>query len=61
VSYFDLYTAKVLWHGRIREVTVSELDMYPFIGMGLLDGSELNIKVRPGGKVSIKPLRRKRG
>jgi clan AA aspartic protease len=58
VSYFNLCTAKVLWHGRLREVTVSALEMYPVIGMGLLDGSELNIKVRAGGKVTIKPLRR---
>jgi clan AA aspartic protease len=60
VSRFDLYKATVLWHGRILEVTVSALEMYPAIGMGLLDGSELNIKVRPGGRVTIKPLRRRR-
>jgi clan AA aspartic protease len=56
---FDVYRATVVWHGRARKITVSALDMYPVIGMGLLDGSELNIKVRPGGEVTIKPLRRR--
>lgn len=55
VSYHDLYKATVIWHGRIREVTVSALDMYPSIGMGLLDGSNMNMDIRPGGKVTIKP------
>jgi hypothetical protein len=60
VSEFDVYKATVLWHGRKKPVTVSELEMAPVIGMGLLDGSELNIKVRPGGEVTVKPLRRRR-
>jgi clan AA aspartic protease len=58
MSEFNVYEATVLWHGQLRDAVVSALDMYPVIGMGLLDGSELNIKVRPGGKVTIKPLRR---
>jgi clan AA aspartic protease len=60
VSEFDVYKAIVLWHGRRRSVTVSALEMAPVIGMGLLDGSELNIKVRPGGEVTVKPLRHRR-
>ncbi|MBI3822249.1 MAG: clan AA aspartic protease [Planctomycetes bacterium] len=40
ISYFDIYTATVLWHGRIRTITVSGLDMYPSIRMGLLDGDD---------------------
>ena len=57
---FDVYRGTVIWHGRARKVAVSALDMVPVIGMGLLDGSELNIQVRPEGKVTIKPLRRRR-
>jgi clan AA aspartic protease len=60
VSEFNVYKATVLWHGRKKSVTVSDLEMAPVIGMGLLDGSELNIKVHPGGVVTVKPLRRKR-
>ena len=57
---FDVYRATVVWHGRARKITVNALDMYPIIGMGLLDGSILNIQVRPGGEVTIKPMRRPR-
>jgi clan AA aspartic protease len=61
ISRFDVYNGTVIWHGRAKAISVSALDMFPAIGMGLLDGSELNVRVRPGGKVTIKPLRRRRG
>lgn len=60
-SYFDVFKATVVWHGRTHAVTVSALDMVPSVGMSLLEGSELNVKVRPGGTVAIKPMRRHGG
>jgi clan AA aspartic protease len=59
ISRFDIYNGTVIWHGHPKAISVSALDMFPAIGMGLLDGSELNVKVRPGGMVTIKPLRRR--
>ena len=34
LSYFNVYEAKVHWHGRVHSITVNELDMYPAVGMG---------------------------
>ena len=60
-SFFNVYQGFVVWECRRRSVPVAELDATPLVGMGLLDGHELKIEVRPGGKVTIKPLpRRKR-
>jgi hypothetical protein len=39
---------------------VEESDTTPLVGMELLHGFELNLKVRRRGQVTIKPLRRGR-
>jgi clan AA aspartic protease len=56
VSLFDVYQAKVVWHGRDRPVFVDELDATPLVGMALLRSCELNVQVRAKGKVTIKRL-----
>ena len=37
-------------------ILIDEADADPLVGMGLLDGCELRIQVRPGGKVTITSL-----
>ena len=59
-SRFDVYEATILWHGRSRRISVISSDGLPLVGISLLMGSELNMKVRQGGAVTIKPLRRGR-
>jgi clan AA aspartic protease len=54
--FFDLYEAKVMWDGKARSISVAELGTIPLVGMALLDGYELKMQVRPGGKVTIKRL-----
>jgi len=56
---FDVYMAKVVWDGKVREVLVAEADAEPLVGMRLLKGHELKMQVRYRGKVTIKRLRRK--
>lgn len=56
---FDVYTAKVLWDGNVRRVSVDEADTDPLIGMALLKGYELKMQGRYRGKVTIKRLSRK--
>jgi clan AA aspartic protease len=53
---FDVYEAKVLWNGKVRQILVDEADADPLVGMRLLRGHELQIQVRSGGKVRIKRL-----
>jgi clan AA aspartic protease len=58
-SLFDVYLAKIIWDGVEREILIDEADTDPLVGMALLSGFELNMQVRPGGKVRIKRLPRK--
>jgi clan AA aspartic protease len=53
---FDVYIAKVLWDGKVRQILVDEADADPLVGMHLMRGCELNMQVRYGGKVTIKRL-----
>ena len=59
-SRFDLYQATIVWDRRVRRILVGEFDGDPLVGMALLKGCELNMQVRARGKVTIKPLRRRR-
>lgn len=59
-SWFDVYEATVLCHGRPRLASVISSETVPLVVMELLTGSEVNMKVRPGGAITIKPLRSRR-
>ena len=54
----DVYEAKVVWDGKLREILVDEADVDPLVGMRLLKGYELRMQVRPRGRVTIKRLPR---
>ena len=53
---FDTYASKVVWDGRPQRITVDQSETEPLIGMALLEGFELTVQVRPGGKVTIRKL-----
>jgi clan AA aspartic protease len=55
----DVYEAKVMWDGKIRQILVDEADADPLVGMRLLKGHELKMQVRYRGKVTIKRLPRR--
>ena len=56
IIYFDTFDATVLWDRRHRDIIVDQADVDSLVGMAMLEGYELNMQVRPGGKVSIKRL-----
>jgi clan AA aspartic protease len=58
ICLFDVYEAKVLWDGKLRQILVDEADADPLVGMRLLKGHELKIQVRYRGKVTIRRLPR---
>jgi predicted aspartyl protease len=58
ICIFDVYEAKVVWDGKVRQILVDEADAEPLVGMRLLKGHELKIQVRYRGKVTIKRLPR---
>jgi clan AA aspartic protease len=53
---FDIYAGTVLWHGKKIVIDIDETGTDPLIGMQLLEGSELNVRVRRGGSIAIRPL-----
>ena len=50
---FNVHGAALLWDGRPRHVEVGSAGATPLVGMLLLDGHDLNIQVRDGGRVLI--------
>lgn len=50
------YVAHVLWHGRMREVNLLNLECEPLVGMDLLRGSNISVDAAPGGVVAIAEL-----
>ena len=53
---FDLYGCEVLLDRRRVEIEVAEADTDPLVGMELLNGCELSIQVKRGGRVAVKRL-----
>ncbi len=53
---FDVYEARVLWDGLARRILVDEAETDPLLGMALLAGYELRVRVTSGGKVTIQRL-----
>ncbi len=49
----DIYAATVLWDGQMREIEVDALETETLIGMALLEGYDLNVRVAIGGFVTI--------
>ena len=52
----SVYFATVWWHDRLRTVEVDGIGDVSLIGMGLLQGSNLNVDAIPGGLVTITEL-----
>lgn len=49
----DMHDVTVLWDGQLRDVDTFVADATPLVGMSLLDGYALHMRVRDGGRVTI--------
>jgi clan AA aspartic protease len=58
-TVFNIHEGTVVWDKKARRIPVDESGSIPLVGMALLDGYELTVRVRPGDKVTIKPLHRR--
>lgn len=54
--FLNLYLAKVIWHGKERDIEVLQTDKQPLVGMSLLRGSRLTLDVVRDGDLTITPL-----
>jgi clan AA aspartic protease len=50
---FDVYIATVIWDGQYRKIDINESETVPLIGMQLLRGYDLRIRIIEGGTVII--------
>ena len=50
---FDVHDVTVLWDGQPRQVRAAASGSIPLIGMLLLEGHDLTVQVREGGRVVI--------
>jgi len=53
---FNVFEATVIWDGHLKSIEINESETDPLVGMGLLEGYELNIQGYAGGLVTIKAL-----
>jgi clan AA aspartic protease len=56
IQQFDLYAAMVVWDGVPRSVLVQAIDTMPLLGMALLVGYDLRVRVAVGGRVEIEAI-----
>jgi len=56
VCMFNVFEASVIWDGQLKPIEINESETDPLVGMGLLEGYELNIQGFAGGLVTIKAL-----
>ncbi|MCY4619160.1 MAG: clan AA aspartic protease [Chloroflexi bacterium] len=50
---FDVYQSVIEWYGQDRTIQVDEADTTPLVGMAMLEGHDLHIRVTEGGRVTI--------
>lgn len=56
VVQFDVYTATIVWDGQPRQVLVQSIDNAPLLGVALLAGHDLRVRVLVGGLVQIEAV-----
>ncbi|MCC6361648.1 MAG: clan AA aspartic protease [Phycisphaerales bacterium] len=52
----NVYAGEAIWNERRVPIEIDEADTDPLLGMALLAGHELNVKVHRGGEVRITAL-----
>lgn len=55
-TFFDAYTATVIWDGQTRFIDINASETEPLVGMSLLYGYDLHIQAIENGTVTIKAL-----
>ena len=53
VETFNVHDATIVWDGMPRDIEADAVGPVPLAGMLLLDGHDLNVQVRNGGRVAI--------
>jgi clan AA aspartic protease len=54
---FEIYTAHIIWDGKVQAVDVVASEAMPLVGMSLLYGFKLQVEAIEGGIVTIEAIR----
>jgi clan AA aspartic protease len=52
----DAYEATIIWDGHRRDILIHAIDADPLLGMKLLLGHDLRVRVIPGGSAEIESI-----
>ena len=52
-AFFDVHDVTVIWDGEPRAIEANAVGSMPMAGMSLLDGHDLHVEVKEGGRVVI--------
>ncbi|MDE0269173.1 MAG: clan AA aspartic protease [Acidimicrobiaceae bacterium] len=55
VVAFNVHGATVVWDGRPRYIDIDAVGVAPLLGMSMLEGHDLHVRVNDGGRVAIQP------
>ena len=55
VETFNIHDATVVWDGLPRDIEADAVGPVPLAGMLLLEGHDLSVEIRHGGRVVIRP------
>ena len=53
---FDVHDVTVIWDDQLRHIKADVAGSASLLGMAMLDGYDLNIQVKSGGRVAIQPM-----
>jgi len=56
VEEFDIHVATVIWDGTARPILVHAIENAPVLGMAMLVGHDLRVRVISGGNVEIEAV-----
>lgn len=59
VTVLPVHSGKIVWKGQARMIEIYAVDAGPLVGMRLLAGCDLHIRVIAGGAVTIAPVPRR--
>jgi clan AA aspartic protease len=56
VAEFDLFAATIIWDGNEHPILVQEIENAPLLGMSMLVGYDMTVRVIEGGLVTISAI-----
>ena len=56
VEEFDIYVATVVWDSAERQILIQAIENVPLLGIAMLVGYDLRVRVLAGGRVEIQAV-----